>query len=160
MTTPRTYIKQMFSLDMITSMKDTGLPAGQLVVGSSAPSTAATTFTLSANAPAWVIAGMPVWDVTGNALLGHVASVSNATVTLAANSAANGSVGDIVQFGFTPSDLAVGAAAGYDVRGVVEVAWQKLNEAYHVLNDLVTNVITNSQDAQANTQLAAARDAL
>lgn len=132
-----------------------GLGLGQLASGGTT-STSSPTVTLAQNAPSWVVASMNVYDVTAGGNCGKVSTVSNATVTLAANSTTAIANGDVLQFGFTPSDLAVGAAAGSDVRGLVQLAQLKCSEAIAVLTYLTSDVITNSQDLNAYTALQAA----
>ena len=155
----RAQLQQMFNPAMIATQALTGLPIGQLKAAS-APSTGATTFNLTITVPAWVVNGMPVWDVTTAQLLGKVSTTSGVQITMAANSAFAGSIGDVIQFGFTPSDLAAGEAAGRDIQGAVQLCIVKANEIAQLMSDLNTDVITSGQDSTLNTLLVAIAAAL
>jgi hypothetical protein len=131
----------------------TNLPIGQ-IAASAALTTGSTSVPLTIPVPPWVVAGMNVFDVTTGLNVGTVASVSGSTVTLAADAAhASQGAADVLQFGFTPSDLAAGFAAGQDVAGNVAVAYLKAAELAKLISD-IEKVITSSQDSAANTILA------
>lgn len=133
------------------------LPTAQLQAASN-PSTASPNITMAQTIPAWVVTGMEVYDVTAGKLLGTVSSgAGTTTLVLGANSAFVGSgTSDVLQFGLTPSDLAVGAAAGTDVRGEIEMLTRELDVMIAKLNYLATDVITSGQNAAANTILTTA----
>jgi hypothetical protein len=77
--------------------------AGELAAGA-AFTTSSTSITLSASAPSWVVAGMNVFDITANANVGTVASVSGATVTLTGDAAhASSGVADSLAFSAFPA---------------------------------------------------------
>ena len=126
-------------------------PIGQLQANSSI-SLASTTVVMAQTVPSWVVASQIVYDVTANVKIGTVSSISNNTLTLTADSL-NVSTGaaDVLQFGFTPSDLAVGAAAGSDIRGLVQLMRLHAAEIKAICTYLTTDVITSSQNAAANT---------
>ena len=64
-------------------------------------STGSANITMAATIPSWVVAGMPVYDVTASAYLGLVSSgAGSTTLVLGANSAAAGSgSADVLAFG-------------------------------------------------------------
>ena len=121
-------------------------------------STSAATITMAAALPAWVVAGMPVYDVTAGAYLGLVSSgAGSTTLTLAANAAHAGSgSADVLQFGFNPSDIQVGYTGGADLRGLVQIAQVKCTEAIALLQYIQNDLITSGQDSQANSILSSA----
>jgi len=154
----RATLLQLYNANaMVNSQQTTGLPAGQLLAASN-PSTGSPNVTMAATIPAWVVANMLVYDVTAGKLLGVVSSgAGTTTLVLGANSAFVGSgTSDVLQFGFTPSDLTVGTTAGADVRGLIEVAQLKLTEAIQLINYLTSDVITSGQNATINTVLTTA----
>jgi hypothetical protein len=131
----------------------------QLTAGG-AISTGSANITMAATIPAWVVAGMPVWDVTTGQLLGAVSSgAGTTTLVLAAVALHNGSgSADVLQFGLTPPDIAACYAGpgGTDIRGLIQVAQLKCTEAIALLNFISNDLITSGQDAAANTIIAAA----
>lgn len=144
------------------AMVQSGEPVnGSLAIGqvaaAGATSTSSAAVTLAAG-NSWIVAGMNVYDVTAGANVGTVSSYTagGTSLTLSANASHAIATGDVLQFGFTPSDLAVGFAAGADVRGLVGEAIKACNEALAKLNYLSTDVITSSQDSAANTLIASA----
>jgi hypothetical protein len=89
--------------------------AGALAAGASF-TTASTTITLGATAPAWLLAlgtngsGVNVYDVTNGQQIGTVSSISGATVTLTTAAAhASSGAADSIQFSAFP---AAGASSG------------------------------------------------
>jgi hypothetical protein len=151
----RAQLQQMFNPAMIASQATTKLPIGQLLAASN-PSTGSANITMAATIPAWVVNGMPVYDVTASKLLGTVSSgAGTTTLVLGANSAFAGSgTSDVLQFGFTPSDLQVGFTAGADIQGVIDLCIVKCNEVAQLVSYLSVDVITSGQNATLNTLLA------
>lgn len=146
--------------DLLKLFNAAGGPLQQLTTTASW-TTSATTLAISGAVPSWVVAGMNVYDVTKGANIGTVSGSTSTTLTLsAAASAASSGAADVIQLGLTPSDLAVAAAAGCDVRGILEVCQIKANEIDQLMSYLETDVITSSQDSAANTLLAAIVTAL
>ena len=128
-------------------------PIGQLVANASWTTSVAVIVMLE-NLPSWVVASQIVYDVTSNAKIGTVSSTSNNTLTLTANMASvSTGATDVLQFGFTPSDLSVGAAAGYDIRAGVQSMRLHAAEIKRIATDMQTNVITSTQNAAANAIL-------
>ena len=90
--------------------------AGALTAGA-AFTTASTTLTLSAAAPAWLLAlgtngsGCNVWDATTGSNVGTVSSISGTTVTLSAVSAitSSGSADSLIFSAFAPAVASSGA---------------------------------------------------
>ena len=152
MTTITTFTNQLYADDMIKSGQGaySNEPIGQLQASASW-GTGAAVIVMTQAVPSWVVASQVVYDVTAGAKMGTVSSVSNNTLTLTANMAAVSSgANDVLQFGFTPSDLSVGAAAGYDVRGGVQEMRLHAAEIKRIATDMQTNVVTSSQNAAAN----------
>lgn len=91
--------------------------AGQLAAGASF-TTSSTTITLGSSAPAWLTAlgttgsGVNIWDITVNALIGTVSSISGTTVTLtaAALHASSGST-DNLSFSAFPAPTGTGPSS-------------------------------------------------
>lgn len=152
MTTITTFTNQLYADGMQLSGQGAynNLPIGQLQASASW-TTAAAVIVMAQNLPSWVIASQIVYDVTSGAKIGTVSSTSNNTLTLTANMASVSSgAADVLQFGFTPSDLSVGAAAGYDIRGGIEEMRLHAAEIKRIATDMQTNVVTSSQNAAAN----------
>lgn len=139
------------------------LPLGQLQAAASW-TTGSTTITMAQAVPSWVVAGMNVFDVTNSAANGQIGTVSGSTgttLTLSADAAkVSTGANDVLQFGFTPSDLSVGYAAGADIRGIVQLCVLKAQEIDALMSYLENDVITSSQDNAANTLLASVVTAL
>jgi len=155
MTTITTYTNELFADGMVLSGQAAYgyLPAGQLSANASW-TTGAAVIVMAQTLPSWVVASQIVYDVTSGAKIGTVSSTSNNTLTLTANMASvSTGAADVLQFGFTPSDLSVGAAAGCDVRGLVQLMRLHAAEIKAICTYLTTDVITSGQDAAANTIL-------
>jgi len=157
MTGITTYTNQLYGDGMVLSGQAAygGLPVAQLTAGASF-GTGASTVVMAQAVPSWVVAGMNVYDVTKAANLGTVSGSTGTTLTLSANfaSAASGAA-DVFQFGFTPSDLSVGAGDGADIRGLVQLIRLHAAEIKAIATYLDTDIITSGQDSAANTILAA-----
>ena len=156
MTTITTFTNQLYADGMqLSGQAAYGYQAIGQLVASSSISLASTTITFVANPlPTWIAASQIVYDVTANVKIGTVSSISNNTLTLTADSL-NVSTGasDVMQFGFTPSDISTGFSDGYDVRGIVQLMRLHASEIKRMATDLQTNVITSTQDAAANAIL-------
>jgi len=156
------YLNELYNADgMLATSQVTGLPLGQIAAGG-ATATNSTTVVLGIAAPSWIVAGMPVYDVTAGAYVGAVASISGVDVTLAADAANAITSGDVLQFGFEPADIAAGFATpnSTDVRGLVQLVQTKMNESRALLNYLLNNVVTNSEDSVTHAILNSALGAL
>jgi hypothetical protein len=151
----RADLQKMYNIAMVASQATTKLPIGQLAAGGTV-STGSANITMAATIPAWVVSGMPVFDVTVGFLLGTVSSgAGTTTLVLQANAAHAGSgSADVLQFGFTPSDLAVGETAGRDIQGAIQLCTVKANEIAQICADVAADVITSGQNATLNTLLA------
>jgi len=137
-----------------------GGPTQQLAAGASFAASG-TTIVMASAVPAWVVAGMNVYDVTNSQQIGVVAGSTGTTLTLSATIAhASSGAADVFQFGFTPSDINVGYTAGADIRGIVQECILKAQEIDALMSYLETDVITSSQDSAANTLLAGVVTAL
>jgi hypothetical protein len=110
----------------------------------------------------WIVAGMPVYDVTTGFLIGTVGSYTSGStsLTLAANASHAITSGDVLMFGFTPGDLVAGQVAGADIQGIIDLCIVKANEIAALVSYLQTDVITSSQDATLNTLLGTIATAL
>jgi hypothetical protein len=155
MTTITTFTNQLYADGMqLSGQAAYGNQAIGQLQASSSVSLASTTITFVDNLPSWVASSQIVWDITANVKIGTVSSASNNTLTLTADSL-NVSTGasDVMQFGFTPSDISTGFGDGYDIRGIVQLMRLHASEIKRMATDLQTNVITSTQDAAANTIL-------
>jgi hypothetical protein len=89
------------------------------VATSAATTTASPTLTFT-SVPAWIVAGMTVYDTTSSAAIGTVSSTASTTVTLTANASNAVGNGDTLSFsafpqssGSAPSSLTNGAVISY-----------------------------------------------
>ena len=90
--------KASSGFNIVLTPPGVGGAAAQLATGG-AISTSSATITMAAAIPAWVVAGLNVYDLTNGKQIGTVLSISGTTLTLTANAANAGSSGDILQFG-------------------------------------------------------------
>lgn len=108
-----------------TEVSTSGTAYARVQVGGSGGATNAATATSSntlhyASTPAWIVAGMTVYDITSGALIGTVASVTGTTVVLTANAASAVASGDNLSYsiwpqasGSAPSSISNGAVVNF-----------------------------------------------
>ena len=155
MVTITTYTNQLYADGMQLSGQSAynNEPIGQLLANASW-ATSAAVIVMAQTVPSWVVASQIVYDITSGAKIGTVSSTSNNTLTLTANMASvSTGAADVLQFGFTPSDLSVGAAAGADIRGLVQLMRLHAAEIKAIATYVQTDIITSGQDAAANAIL-------
>lgn len=142
-------------LELYNPAMGPGMTNSQLTAGG-AIATNTANITMAATIPSWVVAGMPVYDVTVGAYLGVVSSGSGTTTLVLGSNAAHAGTGtsDVLQFGLTPSDLTVCAAAGTDIVGNLQLAQLKCQELTALLTYISTDLLTSSQDSPVYTTLA------
>jgi hypothetical protein len=148
----RTVLREFFN-------PDSGMLSGVLTALTGC-TTSQSTFTTTVAVPSWVVASMPVYDVTAAGVVGTVASISASTVTLNANATTAVAIGDTLQFGIPTTDITESMTAPYtnDIRGNMAGCVLALDEIYKRLTDIKAIMTAAGDSTNASimtTELAA-----